>query len=244
MITLPRQIQELVSFAYCPRLRSILLKEVEIVSLDCPTVILPEPSVVDMRRIAEQAFNNTEFASTGPMEEEGRLQTIRAEQMVMVDEAIMPASCKHTVHAEYSLLLYHHSATYDSTNPPPLQYIAVNKLSCLTCWGTYQRYNQMTGRTFSLRGSHSKLYFPACPTTDQFDDELGTAMRAYLYSELVNIYSEHPEHIEDARKRMAENSAASHESDTDNRLQVDSDDESAGRLQREKEEAEMDIADD
>lgn len=196
-----------------------------------------------MTRIVERAFNNTQFATTRRIDEEEELQDMRTEQLEKVDQTIMPPVSKHTVHAEYTLLLHHHSETHTFTNPPPFQYIAVNKLSCFSCWGAYQGYNQITGRIFSLRGSHSKLYFPSCPTTHQFDDELGPAMRAYLYSELVNIYSEHLNHIQDARNRMADSSVASHESDTDNRLQVDSDDVSAARLEREKEEAEMDMED-
>lgn len=67
-------------------------------------------------------------------------------------------------------------------------------------------------------------------------------MRTQLYSQLVALYSEHLNHIQDARNRMGDSTVASHESDTDNRLQVDSDDVAAARREREEEEAAMDKA--
>lgn len=67
----------------------------------------------------------------------------------------------------------------------------------------------MTGRIFSLRGSHSKLYFPWAPTTHAFQDDIAENMRAYLYSQLVGLYSNHLTHLEEERNRLSDSSAAS-----------------------------------
>lgn len=240
-VALTRDLQELVSFAYSPRLRSFLERELDVRLLPPPTVEFPDPTDEDMRAVVEQAFNATLFARTRRIDEEDELQGMRADQLDMVHDTILPSVSKHTVHAEYTLLLHHHCETRHSANPPPFQYFAVNKLACFSCWSAYKGYTDITGRIFSLRGSHSKLYFPGCATTGQFDDALGTAMRTYLYRQLVALYSEHLNHIKDNRNKMSDSTVASHVSETDNRLQVDSDDEDAATRDREEEEARVDL---
>lgn len=228
MGTLPRQIQVLVNLACSPQLGSIFEKELDVVLLRPATVNLVAPSAEDKTRIVERAFNATPFSTGRRMEE---LQDLLTEQLKMAQETDLPPS---SVHAEYTLLLHHHSQPHDHANPPPLRYIATTKRPCSSCWSAYKAYTHITGCIFSLR-SHSGLEPLACATTHQFGKALGAAMRTYRYSELVALYSERLTHIEDDQDR------STGESHRYNCVLADLGDVSAARRMRQKEDAEMDI---
>lgn len=63
-VAMPRQVQELVSIAYSPRLRCILERDLDGVLLHPANVNLAVLSAEDIRRIVERAFNATPFATT------------------------------------------------------------------------------------------------------------------------------------------------------------------------------------
>lgn len=241
MVSLSRHIQELVNFAYSPRLRSMLDKPLDIVRLKPIAVQLPEPSSSDAIRTVTRAFNSTRFAESRYNDDFELLEDMLRDQLILIPATLTKPVSSHTVHAEYALLLHHHAEVHNIENPPPFQYIAVNKLACFCCWSAYKGYTQMTGRIFFLRGSHSKLYFPWAPTTHVFLDDMAQSMRAYLYTQLVDLYSTHLAHLEDVRNRMSDSSVASLGADSD--VLVDSEDVQASKSRRmaedEKMEAEM-----
>lgn len=209
MVSLPRHIQELVNFAYSPRLRSILEKPVEIALLSPTRVQLPEPSAPDLSRTVSRAFHSTTFARSHRSEDQEVLDETLADQLDLITGTLTAPVSSHTVHAEYALLLHHHAELYNSANPPPFQYIAVNKLACFCCWAAYEAYRHATGRIFSLRGSHSKLYFPWAPATTLFPPVVGDRVRAYLYAQVVQLYSTHLVQLEEAKNRLSDSSVAS-----------------------------------
>ncbi|KAH8154703.1 uncharacterized protein LAJ45_01234 [Morchella importuna] len=62
LVTLSSHIQDLINFAYSPRLRSILEKKLEVVLVDPIVDPVPEPSLGEMKCTVQHAFAMTEYA--------------------------------------------------------------------------------------------------------------------------------------------------------------------------------------
>lgn len=176
VVSLARHIQELVNFAYSPRLRPILEKPIEIALLSPIDVQLPEPSASDVSRIVTKAFLSTTFARIHRNDDQDVLEETLVDQLDLIPATLTGPVSSHTVHAEYALLLHHQAELHNRENPPPFQYIAVNKLACFCCWAAYKAYRHSTGRIFSLRGSHSKLYFPWAAATNVFSPDVADGL--------------------------------------------------------------------
>jgi hypothetical protein len=217
--------EDLIRFAYSPRLRSTLQRELEIVLLNPIKVTDPEPSIEEIKSIVQRTFAMTKYAANlRSLGDDGELELQKSldKQLALVDATLSLPVKPICVHAEYALLIHHHrEAEMQRSIPsfrPPFQYIAVNKLSCFCCWSLFEEYSKATNCIFLLRGSHSKLYYPWWAATNHFESEVAVAMRKGLYLRLVELYSEHLKEFASSRRRLSDSTAASDDSRADSRM--------------------------
>lgn len=197
-------ITDLVNFAYSPRLRSMLEKPLEVVLVAPISVALLEPSIQEISNaIAAPSTRLTSPRSPEPA-------TMRGRRTSSVRNSLTSSTARTLsmgVHAELRLLI-HHERNRNPAPISPFQYISVSKLSCFCCRSIFGAYTHATGRVLSLRGSHSKLYFPWWPATAEFGEYVGTTPRA---RRLMRLYSKHLIALQEQHRRRSDSTVASGE---------------------------------
>lgn len=159
-----------------------------------------------MANVVKHAFSATSFAAQEPDQDFAKqVPDILNEQLAKIPRVLMDSTPVVCVHAEYRLLIHHHQ---HPNSPPPFSYIAVNKLSCFACWTIFTAYAHATRRIFSLRGSHSKLYYPWWPAGAEFSDDMSEELRKELWQKLVELYSAHLVELQETSRRRSDSSVA------------------------------------
>ena len=152
LISLHNTIDQLISYAFSPRMRHLLCdRAMRVVGLQNPSQRLRLPAARTWKDVAEKALKN----------QGEHLQS--AEPGHTIRRQFGSKSVYVGIHCECLLAL--HFVNRSRHEPPPLQYLGVSKLSCLCCW-TFLKILREHGFSFHTKGTHSKVYFPwAWPLT-------------------------------------------------------------------------------
>lgn len=162
-----------------------------------------------MNNVVKHAFSATSFAAQVPDQDfTKQVPDILSDQLAEIPNVLKVSTPVVCVHAEYRLLIHHHN---HPSRLPPFRYIAVNKLSCFACWSMFTAYAHATNRILSLRGSHSKLYYPWWPASGEFSDDVSDKLRKELWQKLVELYSAHLVELQKTSRRSRSDSSVATE---------------------------------
>ena len=184
--------------AYSPRLRPWLKRQLVVNIIDATprrlTFTSSEYAEACIRKVFAEHAEYPELKSLGDADIERELVDIH--QVLELVKAREAKLCKKiiaqlhspeadprqhvregrmTPHAECSLLETLHQDTQGQT----FTYIAVTKLSCLSCWLLFEAYRKYSKRKFFIRGCHSDPSHPWV-LPDFGDKELHSLCRSYI----------------------------------------------------------------
>lgn len=161
LISLQNTIDQLVSYAFSPRMRHLLCdRQMRVVGLPNPNQQLRLPAARAWRDVAEKALKNQ-------------------------GEHLKSAEPGHTIRKQYGNKSVHAGIHCECLLA--LHFVqsfpGVSKLSCLYCW-TFLKILREHGFSFHTKGTHSKVYFPwAWPLTKSTTTSLKAAEITFLFRE-------------------------------------------------------------
>jgi len=202
--------QQLCRFAYLPHLQKTFFSGPKV---DRPSPISVErisSAAEQLKAVAKSAFNESDYARN--------METQVSESVMDNNEGygdpfekliqmIKQGTAEHgaqkrkhpSIHAKWTLVLYHLAQVNVNPSHLPFSYVAVSKLSCLMCFKAFEGFSNAEDELaiasnkrlrLCLKGCNGKIYYPWIAVATKNLSPSSTVVRHELWQSLVHLYSQ------------------------------------------------------